>query len=504
MSKFNKSALVGAIALAISGAAFAAGDVTLPGDAGDYVFAWELTAGDDVTANTSSINYAIKTPDILIGRTSDTGQVTVFATITGAELGTELVEDDIAVSQGTLDSVSSAPGGSTFQFVITPPAPETDGFTAASLFSIATLNLQAADSLATEGGQVTIAFEVKDTTTGTSLSSAPAKSVLTSQTATETEIDSGDTNIIDVMADKMLFVDDEDEIELGNVYIDRADVVASEEGDQVASADGAESTGNIGEGGEFIYDTANDTVDFTLMVPNAAAFDSLWVSNTPWCGEGTTTELEVDEDDATLFTGSAAIANPEGGMYTVCGLVDGETEIAAQTIGLTVQIDLDHESTNDPAAVTDPSFNILRYNGAVEKVWHFNPATNQNQTSYLRITNTSGTDGLVEIDSICDDGTAAPGTAEFMLEAGHSVLLTSPDVVTGNTNKGVSGGVGECAVGGKHRLTITGQFATMQVQNFLRNYTSVGQINTNVENDGDDDGTLDEFVKPYLDEFNND
>ena len=64
------------------------------------------------------------------------------------------------------------------------------------------------------------------------------------------------------------------------------------------------------------------------------------------------------------------------------------------------------------------------------------------------------------------------------LAACNSVLLTAADLANGA--KGLSGAFTQCATG-KSRLTVTGEFAGMRVQNFLRNVTADGtQINTNV------------------------
>ena len=123
----------------------------------------------------------------------------------------------------------------------------------------------------------------------------------------------------------------------------------------------------------------------------------------------------------------------------------------------------------------------MAFNGPVVNVEHFNPASNPRQTSYLRISNTSGIDGKVTIDGTCDDGSASATPVSFMLPAGNSILLTSPEIENGNADKGLSNGLGSCTKG-KYRLVVTGEFSTMQVQNFLRNDVSAGVINTNVNN----------------------
>ena len=121
----------------------------------------------------------------------------------------------------------------------------------------------------------------------------------------------------------------------------------------------------------------------------------------------------------------------------------------------------------------------MAYNGPVIDVDHFNPASNANQISYLRIINPSSVAGAVTISGVCDNG-AVQAPVTLTLAAGNSVLLTAADLATGA--KGLSGAFTQCATG-KSRLTVTGEFGGMKVQNFLRNVTADGtQINTNVNN----------------------
>jgi hypothetical protein len=128
----------------------------------------------------------------------------------------------------------------------------------------------------------------------------------------------------------------------------------------------------------------------------------------------------------------------------------------------------------------------MMYNGAVKKVWHFNPSSNAAQVSYLRVTNSSTTAGLFTVDGVCDDGTSG-GSVTFNMGAGKSILLTSGDIENGNAAKGLTGSMGACTANGatgvtaKRRLTITGEVGNMEVQNFLRNGAG-GDINTNVNN----------------------
>lgn len=492
MSKFKTTALAAALALAVSGAAQADGAVT----ATNTAFAHNVTGGatPNPTATTGAVKFTATAPDILIGRSSGTGQITVEATLVGAKVKTALVAGDITaqdpdgagpVAAAAVNTVSSAAGASVFQFTVTPPA--APGFAAGDLFSIDNIELQDAASLATAGGSVTIEFKIRDTTTGTLLSTASAKPVLTSAEATTTTITAGANNTVDVLTagKKQFYVNST----TNTATVELGKVAAGLNGTKSAFGSGAAT--NIDGSNNFQYDVAADKIDLTLNVPSPAAFDggggrffaTLDANTCAAPGTLGTDYFNFTQSStvASTFTASVPVKAVAGSTYKVCATADTATEIDAQTIGLTAQVNLAGALTKDPASVSQAAFNQFVYNGAVAKVYHFNPASNADQVSYLRLTNTSTTAGKVTIDATCDDATATPTKGVITsLGAGKSILLTSKDVEQGNAAKGVSQGTGVCAVGGKVRLVLTGEFASMQVQNFLRNNTSAGTINTNV------------------------
>lgn len=496
MSKFTISALTAAVVLAVSGNALANGAVTKPGVAQDYIFAHNVTGGTSTNplATTANVAFSVSAPDILIGRHSGTGQITVEAVIVGAKLGAALADTDIT-KQGdaSVNTVSATVGQSAFQFTMTPPTGA--GFVATSpLFTIDNIVLQDATGLASLDGNVTIAFTIKDTTTGTVLSSAAATAVLTSKEATATVHTPGGDNTVDVLASsakKQFLVGAANQafVTLGTVAVSQADFDSVAANAQAASALGTAATANVDAAGDFVF-AAADTIKLSLSVPQPAAFigagkgfyATQGACAATYTAAATTVGFSQDANDATKFTATVPVSAATGATYTICAIVNGTTVIDAQTIGLTSQVDLAGSLTKDPAAKTTAAFNVLKYNGAVKNVWHFNPASNADQVSYLRLTNTSATSGLVTIDAICDDGTPTPSSAKLTLVNGKSVLLTSKDVEQGNAGKGVTQGTGACAAGGKVRLTITGEFGSMEVQNFLRNNTSAGTVNTNVNN----------------------
>ena len=125
----------------------------------------------------------------------------------------------------------------------------------------------------------------------------------------------------------------------------------------------------------------------------------------------------------------------------------------------------------------------MAYNGPVAVVYTFNPAGNTSQQSFLRISNTGATSGLVSITGKDDAGMAAPGSISMTLGAGKSVQLNSSDIQNGNTAKGLTGSLGVGS--GKWILTVTGQISGMEVTNLNRNNTSgtVSNLGTPVTGD---------------------
>jgi hypothetical protein len=125
----------------------------------------------------------------------------------------------------------------------------------------------------------------------------------------------------------------------------------------------------------------------------------------------------------------------------------------------------------------------MKYNGPVSMVYTFNPGGNTTQQSFLRISNTGSTGGLVTITGKDDSGAAAKGSVSLNLTAGRSVQLTSDDLQNGNTAKGLTGSLG--AGTGKWILTVTGQISGMQVTNLNRNNNSgtVSNLGTPVSGD---------------------
>lgn len=101
----------------------------------------------------------------------------------------------------------------------------------------------------------------------------------------------------------------------------------------------------------------------------------------------------------------------------------------------------------------------------VHDVSIFNPASNTNQRSTLRVVNLTNTAGNVTISAIDDNGNGAPGgEISFGLPARAAFDLTAADLENGNAGLGLVGALGNGA--GKWQLTVT-TTVTSSVQSLL-------------------------------------
>ncbi|HEX5755442.1 MAG TPA: S8 family serine peptidase [Arenimonas sp.] len=83
----------------------------------------------------------------------------------------------------------------------------------------------------------------------------------------------------------------------------------------------------------------------------------------------------------------------------------------------------------------------------------FNPASNPNQVSWLRLVNPGSQTASVQITGRDDAGQAGSGTVSLSLAAGAAIELSSTDLEVGNAGKGLSGALGGGE--GKWRLAIS-------------------------------------------------
>ena len=105
----------------------------------------------------------------------------------------------------------------------------------------------------------------------------------------------------------------------------------------------------------------------------------------------------------------------------------------------------------------------------VNQVWIFNPASNTNQRSSLRLVNMSGAQGSVTISGIDDAGNSAPdGEVTFYIPAGSAMAISAIDLENGNADLGLVGSLGDGA--GKWRLKVSSD-VDLKVQSLLETST---------------------------------
>lgn len=490
MSTFNRNTLAAALAVSlaslVSAPALASGKVTPTVQA---PFAHEVTKADTAgnpTAIAQGFGFDVVTPDILIGRTNASGNITVFVTFTGANVAAAPVPA-VPAAQGTIGGVTF--GGNTLQFTITPPAGP--GMTAGSLFTVPTLSLEDALGLQAGGAGVSASVRIVDTNTGIELLGNTGGSILSGAPGTKTAFAAKSSLTVDVTVPsqkrQFLFAGPPPFIQpwaqVGTVTVSLNDtdpgvpvVVASTAGTGALTNDNA---------GSFTYDAAADTLDLTVTAPKPAAFTTIpavvgpppvaakfggFYVDTAACAattaSPTATVLTQSTTDPTKYTATGLPLLASGETYNICAIANGVSTISNQTISATAQIDLAGALTIDPAAVTADIADI-GFNGTVVNVATFNPAGNSTQESFLRVTNTSTIDGLVTVEGTDDAGNAEAAPITFDLAAGNTLQFNAGDLENGNATKFTGGAFGDGA--GKWRLVVTGEFSGMVVTSLNRN-----------------------------------
>ncbi|PKM05930.1 MAG: hypothetical protein CVV15_10805, partial [Gammaproteobacteria bacterium HGW-Gammaproteobacteria-5] len=507
------AALAVSLASLVSAPAMASGSVT---GATQTPFAHEVTgtgtgAAVDPKAIAQGFGFDVKAPDILIGRTSTSGDITVFVTFSGADVAsTPTVTPGIGNGPdglpGTPDDQpyaigSTNFGGNVLQFTISPPA--TPGITAGQLFSIAALSFQNALSLQPGGAGINATVRIVDTNTNIELLANTSGAVLGAAYGSKTTLDPKTSLTVDVTApsQKKEFLDvtgfpagNQKFAPIGKVTVAQNDVDSVLTGLQVASTTGSGNTTNVSAvspaASNFQFAAAGaDRIKLTLNVPNPTAFTTIPAAgSTPakWggfyaidsgtaCADATTavpaggTALAQSTTNPNSFSVlNLPIGAITGAAYNICAVANGVSTIANQTISATAQIDLTGALTIDPPAVSGDIADI-GFNGTVVNVATFNPAGNSTQESFLRISNSSTIDGLVTVEGTDDAGNPGTGTVTFTLPAGESLQVNSGDIENGNATKGLAGALGDGT--GKWRLVVTGEFSDMVVTSLNRNNT---------------------------------
>lgn len=494
MSNLNKRVLAAALAAVIATPAAFAASITSTGTN----HAFELTATAPVAAtNNAAISYSLQAGDILIGRQEASGNINVRMDFVGANVG---AAPTITVpgGQGTL---VGAPvfAGTTLTFVIRPSL---GGIAAGELFSIAAgqLAVTAANGLSTLGGVVNTTIDVRDVTTGTVLQSAVSGNVFTSARSSGITTSAATSSTADVTQGKSRFLVTGAAVDATNLTL--GTITVNPRATPGVSARGSGFAGNTNADFGFQFDVAapaalftaaaaRDRLNVSVNFTNDAGFTNVYLT-TGACIAGATAitaaagSLSPLVDGGTSWTGGIELANDiTTSVYRVCARVNGTTPIEQQTITVGTGLNLLAANARDFAIGTPANLHTIGFNGTSIDVFHINPATNALQESYIRVTNRSTTAGTVRITGRCDSGTTSTTEVSFSLPGGQSIQLSSADLENGSSKTGGTKLTFDpMACTGKRRINVTGEFSPMSVQNFLRNVTSGGTVNTNIENDG--------------------
>lgn len=490
MSKFtiNKRVLASAMAAVLVPGLASAAVVTV-GTGTKHAF--EVTNQTVVTAAVNTtFSYDLQAGDILIGRTG--GNISVRVTLTGADYTGTV--PSVTATQGALVGAPIV-SGNVLSFVMAPPT--APGFTASALFTITapTLATTAATALTTQGGNVVAAVDVRDTGTGSSLQTAVNGTVLTSTQASATSLAAATSTTASVASGKKSFITGIGSgfVDANNITLGVVTATANTGGINPVMAAGSGIGDNIaGTSLNFQFDaigtpsiapSLRDRLGVQVNFVDTTGFSQVYLSSTA-CATGTTTVVNAAAAETVLtptgntYAGEIDLTSATSQVFNICGRVNGTGVIKNQAVTASARIN--YINARDTLFNTATTVSNIGYDGTSVDVDWFNPSNNVQQLSMLRITNPSTTNGLVTITGRCDDGAATSGTATFTLLAGVSRLLSSQALASG---AGLSTPLGTCGVAGKLRLNVTGEFANMKVQNFVKSALSSGEITTNVNNE---------------------
>ena len=190
----------------------------------------------------------------------------------------------------------------------------------------------------------------------------------------------------------------------------------------------------------------------------------------PGCTTPVATASAPTTSSATLtFPGIAAATSV--GPYELCLTESsGNTSPIAAT-GLTASTSFTRGTVT--VAGTAQPLASLAYNAPVVHVYTFNPAGNTTQQSFLRVSNTGTSGGLVTIQGVDDAGNPGASAVTFTLGARQSVQLPSSCLESGAscpTGLAVTGALGTGT--GKWRLTVFSYFPDLVVTSLNRNNNS--------------------------------
>ncbi len=473
MSKINKktSLALGVMAalLLSAPAAFAMDVTTLPTKVANID-----VAGATTVVSLGAMDINIGTSDLIIGRT--TGFSVRIDLANGAKFGAPVVDPTVgaALTTGTAWTVTLAAGGTAGDtFAVYSVQPDTGSLGvingAALSFAAGDIQLTNVGSLATAGGAVGATVTFADPNT--------AQPILTPF-----------TDKFLVSANPLDFT-----VAASSNTLKRIDVGSTNDPSKTQFS----STGAVNGPHEAFFEAGTPTIGVATGVVDALAAPFAWnaadtvdltVDGTfnAFTQTGATVILVTDPVGTCAVPGVGPIAGVvtankvtfAGVTYTslnagagkLCFAVPAANADVIDATKIGVSAVVTRTATTKTVAAGPVDAMAMQYNGPVAIVYTFNPAGNTTQQSFLRVSNTGTTAGLVTVTGRDDAGAAAAGSVSMTLGAGKSIQLTSDDLQNGNTAKGLTGALGAGA--GKWILTVTGEISSMEVTNLNRNNNS--------------------------------
>lgn len=495
MSNFNmlSAAVVAALAFAAPAHAYKVTTAAAPAAGGTAVSVANVDIKDAAqTVQAGAIQATLDGSDLIIGRTVG------FTVKVALKDGAKFAANVVAPALGAALTNSATPaedwvttvaaGGQTDEdYVILkfdPSATAPKGVKAGALFGASglTVSVKNVVGLATAGATVSAEVTFADPGTAQPILTTQSAVILKSAEALKYAVTGGDTATkIDVGT---LNGDSKTRFSAnGSINGTDSQVINVGLANVAVNANVNDATGSA-----FLW-AAADTAKLTLTGTSFAAFGAATpangasvylVKNGGTCKVGAVASTDVLAAGTVTGTQVTFAAVPVADLNASQGICFVAPNAAAKVVIGDTKIDTSvvvtrtaTTRTSSAAAAALP----LVYNGPTARVDAFNPGSNANQVSYLRITNVSNVPGKATISRTCDDGTSK-GSTSLVIGAGATVALTAAQLENGGG--AVSTGYGACPAGQKARLDIAGEFGDMRVQNFLRNTGTI--INTNVNN----------------------
>ena len=168
---------------------------------------------------------------------------------------------------------------------------------------------------------------------------------------------------------------------------------------------------------------------------------------------------------------------------TVCAFADTDVLINDQLISVATTFTRSN-IVGGPQVFAGSTCNLLplRHNGSTMEIFTINPAANDRQRSFIRLTNRSQTPGWVRLEGIDDNGVSAAGQVSVFLAPGQSVQMTAADLENGPPAApaptiGMQNGAWGRGTG-KWRAVVTAEFPGLVASSYVRN--TIGDILSNI------------------------